>query len=196
MSFKNVINNNNKMSNSILELNTNVLMNYINNKIKEFKTPGIVVFDVDECLLWNLKDGRVIRRVSVGKLYDTFSNEGWKIYICTARDNTESSYKYLKNQLDELNYDNNASIFLRPRDLETGKYKYMTRKKISKENNKMITFMFGDQFTDVWSEGEQAASENIQKPKTGVSYLIRSPDKYTNIGIKLSEYSSFNKKDV
>ena len=186
-------------SGKIIEGSTSDLIKTIisgSNSLK--KRSNIAVFDVDECLLWNNKDGSVSRRILVGELWDHLVNTGWKMYICTARDKTESSCQYVQDQLSGLGYANYGLVYMRPEGADVGIYKFSSRVRISEELNQKIGIMVGDQLTDIFPSGKApvviSGGQAINSDKK--TYIVSEPDSVTQIGIKLSEYKSRERNDI
>ena len=150
-------------------------------------TKGILVLDVDECVLWNHSDDSVCRRADIGVMYDELVARDWKVYFVTARVKTPKAIIYLKKQLRFLGYSKFQKVYMRPFDKEIGSFKYRCRRKISLENTAPINIMVGDQWTDIFENGEAGAKQRDLKLSHKSHYIVNNPDDITHVGLKLTK---------
>tara|TARA_X000000950_G_scaffold288854_1_gene407921 strand:- start:9865 stop:10416 length:552 start_codon:yes stop_codon:yes gene_type:complete len=147
------------------------------------KTP-LACFDVDETLLeWGADDSSR-RREEVATLFNLAVKEGYKIYIITARDKSQSGLAYLKTQLASLGFDTHKieKIYMMPStESDVGQFKSDARSRIIQQTGGKFVIMVGDQMTDVFrAPGSLNANRDF-------AHVFAAPDDGVVFGVKVSE---------
>ncbi len=152
------------------------------------------VFDVDECLLWNL-DGDVVQaREDMRSLWLYCKDKNYKLVIVTARPKSVKGEAYLKRQLKELQYGEVTNgidrIYMMPRtEDDVGVYKNKQRRRILERHEWVPVVMAGDQWTDVYAHGKSpfGGHEEQYENDHDRAHLLARPDDVTLFGLKLND---------
>ncbi len=162
-------------------------------KFKDVKNRAIG-FDVDETLLfWNENNDVTINN-NLKPIFDIGKRLGYKIFIITARPHTINGLKYMVNQLSGLGYDISivpeGGMYMKPieyqNDPHPGMFKLDARRHISYKYDVKFIAMFGDQWSDIFSNGTKPSSLRNFSGKE--AYIYSTPDLVTALGVKLPEY--------
>ena len=168
-------------------------------------------FDVDETLLFwrsNSSEGSTsvntemfVAHLSLLKHNQAAIVINYQIFIITARPKTDAGLAYLVKQLRKLNYDLHAippgGIYMMNREYyddttringsSTGTFKSSARDHIQKKYNVQIIAMVGDQWSDVFKNGDNEEFLDTHNLSGQTSYIIRNADENVKIGLKLPD---------
>ena len=160
-----------------------------------------VCFDVDETLLfWQSENStisdvgeRFTKHPTVAPLYNAAKEAGYSIFIITARPKTKNGLTYMVKQLRELNYDLSAipesGMYMMPKNYYknylTGEFKSDARDHIKQKFNVTISIMVGDQWTDVFRNGDKNKLISKLHLSDKKCYVFKNSDYNVNLGLKL-----------
>ena len=126
----------------------------------------------------------------------------FKIFIITARPKTESGITYLVKQLRTLNYDLSpippGGMYMMNREYydddttkinwsTTGLFKSTARDHIQEKYHVKIIAMVGDQWSDIFKNGDNEKFIEAHNLSGQTSYIIKNSDSNVKIGLKLPD---------
>tara|TARA_Y100000748_G_scaffold292357_1_gene280768 strand:+ start:38655 stop:39239 length:585 start_codon:yes stop_codon:yes gene_type:complete len=190
------------MTDILYEGNVEDAVKLLQKQIKKHKSAdACICFDVDETLLfWQSDDSvtsgeeeKFTKHPTVAHLYTTAKNAGYSIFIITARPKTKNGLIYMAKQLKKLNYDlgsiPQAGMYMMPKkyydNYLTGEFKSDARDHIKSKFGVTINIMVGDQWTDVFRNGEKNSAISKFNLSDKKCYIIKNSDFNLILGLKL-----------
>ena len=190
------------MADILYEGNVEDAVKLLKKQIKKHKLANAsICFDVDETLLfWQSEDSlasgedeKFTKHPTVQHLYTAAKNAGYSIFIITARPKTRNGLIYMAKQLKELNYDLNpipkSGMYMMPKkyydNYLTGEFKSDARDHIKKKFGVTINIMVGDQWTDVFRNGEKNPAISKFNMSNKKCYILKNSDFNLILGLQL-----------
>lgn len=157
---------------------------------------SIVVFDIDDTVLHDVKDNKIIANKQIVKFLKRLHELGAEIHFITARLNQPDIVEQTIIELKQLDLGNvYVSLSLAPEChrksmAHVSKWKMMTRKKIASQNSIPITLTVGDQWGDmVVLENDEKIEILDKEHGNNKFHFVRPNDKVSLWGLKLPVYT-------